>query len=81
MEIVINKEIGIGDAGLPFDVTIDVTFEQVGKVIIVSDWLERESPYDNPSELWFERMKEVIQDYFFDQYPECPEATVIFKLS
>lgn len=67
MNIVINKTIGIGDAGLPFNVTIDVEYEQKLNEITVTDWMERESPYDNPPELWFERMKEVIEDFFYDQ--------------
>lgn len=40
MNIVINKTIGIGDAGLPFNVTIDVEYEQKLNEITVTDWME-----------------------------------------
>lgn len=68
MQTTINKIIGIGEAGLPFDVSIDVEYEiQEGTLIIVTDWMENESPYDNPPEKWYERMKEIICDFFYDQ--------------
>jgi hypothetical protein len=67
MKVTINKTIGIGDAGLPFDVSIEVDYEQNGNSIIVTDWMEDNSPYDNPPEKWYERMKEVISEYFYDQ--------------
>lgn len=64
MNITINKTIGIGDAGLPFGVTIDVEYEQHGNTVLVIDWMERESPYDNPPELWYAQMREIIDEHF-----------------
>ena len=69
MNVVIQKTIGIGDAGWPFDVSIDVEYEQQGTEILVEYWMEDESPYDNPPENWFHRMKEIIEDYFYEQNP------------
>lgn len=66
METTIHKTIGIGDAGLPFDVSIEVEYEQQGSLIIVTDWMEDKSPYDNPPQLWYERMEDVISDFFYD---------------
>jgi hypothetical protein len=67
MTTTINKTIGIGDAGLPFNLSIDVEFEQQGNLIIVTDWMEDASPYDNPPDKWWDRMKEIIADFFYDQ--------------
>ena len=67
MTATINKTIGIGDAGWPFDVSIEVEYEKQYNLIIVTDWMEDKSPYDNPPELWFERMKEIIADFFYEQ--------------
>ncbi len=76
MNIIIDKTIGIGDAGLPFDVSIDVDYEKEGNLIKVTDWMEDGSPYDNPPELWYERMKEIISEYFYEQNEEY---NVIFE--
>lgn len=67
MNVKIDKTIGIGDAGLPFDVSIDIEYEQDGSNITVTYWWEEESPYDNPPESWYERMKEIIDDFFYEQ--------------
>lgn len=75
-EVKINKTIGIGDAGLPFDVTINVDYEQDGNKITVTYWEEDKSPYDNPPDSWYSRIEEVIEDYFFDQ---DNQYYVIFK--
>ena len=66
MNATITKTIGIGDAGWPFDVSIDVEYEQQGLAISVTYWMEDTSPYDNPPNSWFERMKELIDDYFYE---------------
>lgn len=66
MTATINKTIGIGDAGLPFDVSIEVEYEQKDNLIVVNYWMEDESPYDNPPESWYARMKELIDDYFYE---------------
>jgi hypothetical protein len=76
MTATIKKTIGIGDAGLPFDVSINVDYAQEGNEITVTHWMEDESPYDNPPDLWYKRMEEVIEDYFFDQ---DKNLNVIFK--
>jgi hypothetical protein len=76
MNVTINKEIGIGDAGLPFDVSIEVEYEQQDNQITVTDWMEDKSPYDNPPEKWYDRMKELIADFFYDQNESY---TVVFK--
>lgn len=67
MDTIIHKTIGIGDAGWPFDVSINVEYERQGWLIIITDWMEDESPYDNPPELWWDRMKEIISDFFYEQ--------------
>lgn len=67
METIIHKTLGIGDAGLPFDVSINVEYEKQGSLIIVTDWMEDKSPYDNPPQLWYERMEEIISDFLYEQ--------------
>jgi hypothetical protein len=67
MNVKIDKTIGIGDAGLPFNVSIDVDYEQNGNNITITYCMEEESPYDNSPEKWYERIKEIIEDYFYDQ--------------
>jgi hypothetical protein len=76
MVTTINKTIGIGDAGLPLDVSIDVTYEKQSNLITVIYWMEEQSPYDNPPELWFARMKEIISEYFFEQ---SEDNQVVYK--
>lgn len=76
MNTTITKEIGIGDAGLPFDVSIEVEYEEKEPhIIIVTDWMENSSPYDNPPESWYYRMMDIIMDYFYEQNNE---NTVVF---
>jgi hypothetical protein len=67
MTTTINKTIGIGDAGLPFNVSIDVEYEQQGNLIMVTDWQEDASPYDNPPDKWWDRIKEIIAEFFYEQ--------------
>jgi hypothetical protein len=67
MNAIIQKTIGIGDAGLPFDVTINVEYEEQHNVFFVTDWMEDECPYDNPSEKWYARMQDIILDFFYDR--------------
>lgn len=67
METTIKKTIGIGDAGLPFDVSIDVQYEKHDNIITVTDWLEDASPYDNPTDKWYRRMEDIISDFFYEQ--------------
>lgn len=69
MNVTINKTISIGDAGLPFNVSIDVDYVKNGNDIIVTDWMEDASPYDNPPEKWYKRMEELISDFFYEQDP------------
>jgi hypothetical protein len=75
--VIINKTIGIGDAGLPFDVSIDIDYERQSNVIVVNDWMEDTSPYDNPPESWYLRMREVISEFFYDQDESI--TNVVFK--
>jgi hypothetical protein len=80
MNTTIKKTFGIGDAGLPFTVSIDVEYEQQGNKVFVTDWTEDRSPYDNPPELWYEQMKEIIDEHFINDIvvfgappkPFCP---------
>jgi hypothetical protein len=67
MNATINKTVRVGDAGTPFDVTIEVEYEKQYNLIIVTDWCEDNTPYDNPPDSWWEKMKELISEYFYDQ--------------
>jgi hypothetical protein len=77
MEVTINTKISVGDAGTPFPISIEVSYEKEGNVITVIDWMENESPYDNPPELWFAQVKEAIDDFFFDQ--DNSSTVVVFQ--
>jgi hypothetical protein len=76
MEIIVSKTIGIGDAGFPFHLVVDVVYEIENSVIIITECIERESPYDNPPESWYTRIREIVDDFFYDTHPNC---NIIFK--
>ena len=61
---------------MPFDVSIETEYDIKDNIVIVTYWMEDENPYDNPSEKWFYRMKEIIEDYF---YEENKDYKVIYK--
>lgn len=70
MNIQIHRTISVGDAGTPYNIEIDIHYNQDGNEITVTDWMEDGSPYDNPPELWYKQVKESIEDYFYEQDKE-----------
>jgi hypothetical protein len=76
MNTVIQATINVGDAGDPFDISIVVDYEKYNDSILVIDWMEDDSPYDNPPNLWYTQVMEAVEDYF---YSLSPNLKVVFK--
>jgi hypothetical protein len=74
--ITIKKEIGIGDAGLPFNLSLNIYFEIQDGIVLIHECIEDSSPYDNPPEIWYERMKEISDDFFYELNPNLK---VVYK--
>jgi hypothetical protein len=74
---IIRKSINLGDADVPFDLTIDVDYERQGSKVLITYCIERECPYDNPPESWYRRIEQIVEDYFYENILNC--KTVEFK--
>lgn len=61
----ISTTIHTGDAGWPHDVEISVDYVEEGGVIFVHASEESGDTPDNPSEVWWETIKERIEDHFY----------------
>lgn len=76
MNATFNATINIGDAGVPFHVSIDVEYQKFNDSILIIDWMEDDCPYDNPAQLWFDQIMDAIDDFFFEHESELP---VVFR--